>query len=72
MFCVSDSTAKSDLLPEEEQAGRSDDTFDDPQINIYASPEEGGQLIRAFIRIQQPTMRAAIIRLARQMALIKD
>jgi hypothetical protein len=62
----------SDLLPEEEQADGSDDTSVDQQINIYASPEEGERLIRAFIRIQQPTMRAAIIRLARQMALIKD
>jgi hypothetical protein len=62
----------TDLLPKEEQADGSDDTFIDAPINIYASPEEGERLIRAFIRIQQPTMRAAIIRLARQMALIKD
>jgi hypothetical protein len=62
----------TDLLPKEEQADGSDDTFIDAPINIYASPEEGERLIRAFIRIQQPAMRAAIIRLARQMALIKD
>jgi hypothetical protein len=62
----------SDLLPKEEQAGVSDTNFVHAQMNIYASPEEGERLIRAFIRIQQPAMRAAIIRLARQMALIKD
>jgi hypothetical protein len=62
----------SDLLPKEEQADVSDTNFVHAQMNIYASPEEGERLIRAFIRIQQPAMRAAIIRLARQMALIKD
>jgi hypothetical protein len=62
----------SDLLPKEEQADVSDTNFVDAPINIYASPEEGERLIRAFIRIQQPAMRAAIIRLATQMALIKD
>jgi hypothetical protein len=62
----------SDLLPKEEQADMSDTNFVDAPINIYASPEEGERLIRAFIRIQQPAMRAAIIRLATQMALIKD
>jgi hypothetical protein len=62
----------SDLLPKEEQADMSDTNFVDAPINIYASPEEGERLIRAFIRIQQPAMRAAIVRLATQMALIKD
>jgi hypothetical protein len=62
----------SDLLPKEEQADVSDTNFVHAQMNIYASPEEGERLIRAFIRIQQPAMRAAIIRLARKMALVKD
>jgi hypothetical protein len=62
----------SDLIPKEEQADVSSNDFVDAPINIYASPEEGERLIRAFIRIQHPAMRAAIIRLARQMALIKD
>jgi hypothetical protein len=35
---------------------------------IYASAEEGARLIRAFIRIKQPELRAAIIKLATQMA----
>jgi hypothetical protein len=62
----------SDLLPKEEQADVSDTNFVHAPTNIYASPEEGERLIRAFIRIQEPAVRAAIIRLARQMALIKD
>jgi hypothetical protein len=37
-------------------------------INIFASPEEGVHLIRAFIRIKQPELRAAIIKLATQFA----
>jgi hypothetical protein len=35
---------------------------------IYASAEEGARLIRAFIRLKQPELRAAIINLATQMA----
>ena len=35
---------------------------------IYASAEEGVRLIRAFIRVKQPELRAAIIKLAMQMA----
>ena len=37
-------------------------------IEIRASPEEGVRLIRAFIRIKQPELRAAIIKLATQFA----
>ena len=40
----------------------------DAPIEIPASPEEGVRLIRAFIRIKQPELRAAIIKLATQMA----
>jgi len=35
---------------------------------IYASAEEGARLIRAFVRIKQPELRAAIIKLATQIA----
>jgi hypothetical protein len=35
---------------------------------IYASAEEGARLIRAFIRIKQPELRAAIIELATQIS----
>ena len=37
-------------------------------IEISASPEEGVLLIRAFLRIKQPELRAAIIDLATRMA----
>jgi hypothetical protein len=35
---------------------------------IYAPPEEGVRLMRAFIRIKQPELRVAIIRLVTQMS----
>ena len=37
-------------------------------VEISASPEEGVLLIRAFLRIKQPELRAAIIDLATRMA----
>jgi hypothetical protein len=40
----------------------------DALIDSTASPEEGGSLIRAFIRIKQPELRAAIIKLVTQTA----
>jgi hypothetical protein len=42
--------------------------FVDVPIEVCASPEEGVRLIRAFIRIKQPELRAAIVKLATQMA----
>jgi hypothetical protein len=44
------------------------DNFVPTPIEISASPEEGVRLIRAFIRIKQPELRAAIIKLTTQMA----
>jgi hypothetical protein len=38
---------------------------------IYASAEEGASLVRVFIRIKQPDARAAIIKLATQMAEVR-
>jgi hypothetical protein len=37
-------------------------------VEISASPEEGVLLIRAFLRIKQPELRAAIIDLATRLA----
>jgi hypothetical protein len=37
-------------------------------VEISASPEEGVLLIRAFLRIKQPELRAAIIELATRLA----
>jgi hypothetical protein len=41
---------------------------DSPPIEIFPSPEEGVQLIRAFHGIKQPEMRAALISLATRLA----
>ena len=45
-----------------------DTSFVGEPMEIYASPEEGALLIRVFIRIKQPELRAAIIKLATQIA----
>jgi hypothetical protein len=37
-------------------------------IEVRAPPEEGVRLMRAFIRIKQPELRAAIIKLVTHMA----
>jgi hypothetical protein len=37
-------------------------------MEIHATPEEGGRLIRAFIRIKHPELRAAIIKLTTRVA----
>jgi hypothetical protein len=52
-----------EMLPKDEHADLGDTT--------YASPEEGARLVRAFIRIKQPELRAAIIKLATQIADVK-
>ena len=43
-------------------------SFAHAPVGVSASPEEGVRLIRAFIRIKQPELRAAIIKLTTQMA----
>jgi hypothetical protein len=43
-------------------------SFAHAPVGVSASPEEGVRLIRAFIRIKQPELRAAIIELTTQMA----
>jgi hypothetical protein len=48
-----------------------DTSFLSTPTEIDASPEEGARLIRAFIRIKQPELRAAIIKLTTQMAEVK-
>jgi hypothetical protein len=40
-------------------------------MEIYASAQEGARLMRVFIRIKQPDARAAIIKLATQMAEVR-
>jgi hypothetical protein len=55
------------LLPSK-RGGRDNTKFVHEPIKIGASPEEGVHLIRAFIRIRQPELRAAIIKLVTEMA----
>ena len=47
---------------------RNNTSFAHAPVEISASPEEGVRLIRAFIRIKQLELRAAIIKLTTQMA----
>ena len=60
-----------EMLPRDENPDVGDISFVRPPIEIYASPEEGARLVRAFIRIKQPELRAAIIKLATQIADVK-
>ena len=57
----------SAILSQDKHADVDDASLVHAPTEIYASPEEGARLIRAFIRIKQPALRAAIIKLATQM-----
>jgi hypothetical protein len=61
----------SEIFSQDKHADVGDTSFVRAPMVIYASPEEGARLIRAFICIKQPELRAAIIKLAKQMAEIK-
>ena len=60
----------SEILLQDENAD-ADTSFLRTPMEIDASPEEGARLIRAFIRIKQPELRAAIIKLTTEMAEVK-
>ena len=47
---------------------RNNTSFAHAPVEISVLPEEGVRLIRAFIRIKRPELRAAIIKLTTQMA----
>jgi hypothetical protein len=57
----------SEIILRDENAD-GDTSFLSTPTQIDASPEEGARLIRAFIRIKQPELRAAIINVTTQMA----
>ena len=61
----------SESLPQDVNADGDDTSLASATMEIDASPEEGALLIRAFIRIKQPELRAAIIKLTTQMAKVK-
>ena len=51
------------------ESAKGDSTkFTHTAVEISASPEEGVRLIREFIRIKQPELRAALIKLTTQIA----
>jgi hypothetical protein len=58
----------SEILPQDVNADGDDTSFASAPMEIDAAPEEGGRLIRAFIRIKHPELRDAIIKLATRMA----
>jgi hypothetical protein len=53
----------SEILPQDVSVDGDDTSFTSATTEIDVSPEEGGRLIRAFIRIKHPELRAAIIKL---------
>jgi hypothetical protein len=57
-----------EILSRDKRANVGDTSLAREPMEIYASAEEGAQLIRVFICIKQPELRAAIIKLAAQMA----
>jgi hypothetical protein len=57
-----------EILSQDKRANVDDTSLARDPMEIYASPEEGARLIRVFIRIKQPKLRAAIINLATQIA----
>jgi hypothetical protein len=58
----------SEILPQDVNADGDDTSFASAPMEIDAAPEEGGRLIRAFIRIKHPELRDAIIKLTTRMA----
>lgn len=57
-----------EFIFQDKRANVGDTSFAREPAEIYASAEEGARLIRAFVRIKQPELRAAIIELASQIA----
>jgi hypothetical protein len=54
----------SDILGRDEHA-------EDAPIEVYAPPEEGARLTRAFMRIKQPELRATLIKFTTQLAEVR-
>jgi hypothetical protein len=61
----------SDSFSRDANADSDDTSSASATMEIDATPEEGGRLIRAFIRIKHPEVRAAIINLTTRMANVK-
>ena len=61
----------SDILPQNANADSAHTSSASAAMEIHATPEEGGRLIRAFIRIKHPELRAAVIKLTTRLANVK-
>jgi hypothetical protein len=61
----------SEIPPQDVNADSDDTSSASATMEIDATPEEGRRLIRAFIRIKHPELRAAIIKLTTQLANVK-
>ena len=57
----------SEIPPQDVNADSEDTSSASATMEIDATPEEGRRLIRAFIRIKHPELRAALINLATRM-----
>jgi hypothetical protein len=57
-----------EILSQDKRANVGETSLACEPMEIYASAEEGARLIRVFARIKQPELRAAIIKLATQIA----
>ena len=61
----------SEIIPQDANADSDDTSSASATMEIDATPQEGGRLIRAFIRIKHPELRAAIIKLTTRVANVK-
>ena len=57
-----------EILSQDKRANVGETSLAGEPMEIYASTEEGARLIRVFVRIKQPELRAAIIKLVTQIA----
>jgi hypothetical protein len=62
----------SEILPQSELEEMGNTSATRGSFEIYAAPDEGQRLIRVFMRIKQPELRAALIKIAARMVDVKD
>jgi hypothetical protein len=61
-------TSILEIISQDKRANVGETSLAREPMEIYASAEEGASLIRVFVRIKQPELRAAIIKLVTQIA----
>jgi hypothetical protein len=57
-----------EIISRDKRANVGETSLAHEPMEIYASAEEGVRLMRVFVRIKQPELRAAIIKLTTQIA----